>query len=284
MSSRRFLALVSAIGIVTVAVLALHAQAPKAKPNKDGSVTGYDDTPFLPNQKWRVHDSERRRPRMVTPGAQPGQPPSDAIVLFDGKDLSHWVNHGKRENLGKVTSGAWKVENGYMEVVGGTGDLVSKEKFGDAQYHVEWAAPAEIHGAGQTRGNSGFLIMSVYEIQVMDSWNNPTYADGQAGAIYGQWPPLVNASRKPGEWQTYDIVFEAPKFEGDKLLKPAYATVFHNGVLLHHHQEIIGRMVHRQVGTYAPHGPEEPLGLQDHGDKVRYRNIWVRRLGRYDEP
>jgi hypothetical protein len=141
-----------------------------------------------------------------------------------------------------------------------------------------------IDGSSQWRGNSGVLLMSRYEIQVLDSYDNPTYADGQAGAIYGQYPPLVNASRKPGEWQTFDIVFEAPRFEGEKLVKPAYVTVFHNGVLMHHRQEIIGRMAHRQVGTYAPHGPEEPLMLQDHDTPVRYRNIWVRRLRGYDQP
>jgi len=271
-------------------VLAAAAQAPKAKSKgQDGSVLGYDDTPYLPGQKWRVHDSKRPHPRVVTPGTEssqerPGRPPSDAVVLFDGKDLSQWVQQGKRENRGKISEPKWKVENGYVEVVGGTGDLVTKEKFGTAQYHVEWAEPADVKGAGQSRGNSGFLIMSRYEIQVLDSYQSNTYADGQAAAIYGQWPPLVNASRKPGEWQVYDIVFEAPQFEGDKLVKPAYETVFHNGVVVHHHQEVIGRMVHRQVGTYAPHAPEEPLGLQDHGEKVRFRNIWVRRLTGYDQP
>lgn len=282
---------VALAAMVTLAALHVNGQGPKAKAKakakaNDGSSVGYDDTPFLPGQKWRVHDSKRPRPRAITPGTEstPGRPPSDAVVLFDGKDLSQWVAMGKRENRGKTLPAKWKVENGYMEVVGGTGDLTSKEKFGDAQIHVEWAAPAEARGAGQFRGNSGVLIMSRYEIQVLDSYENPTYADGQAGAIYGQWPPLVNASRKPGEWQTYDIVFEAPRFEGEKLVKPARATVFHNGVLMHHRQEIIGRMAHRVVGTYAAHGPEEPLALQDHGDKVRYRNIWVRRLTGYDQP
>jgi hypothetical protein len=230
---------------------------------------GYSDTPVLPGQKWKVHDIDRPRPRMVTPGATVGQPPSDAIVLFDGKDLSKW-------------NGAWKIENGYMECT--KGPMVTKEKFGDIQLHLEWAAPAEIDGTSQWRGNSGILLMNVYEIQVLDSFNNPTYADGQAGSIYAQWPPLVNASRKPGEWQSYDIIFEAPKFEGGKLTKPAYVTVLHNGILLHHRKEIGGRMSHRVVGTYEPHGAEEPLGLQNHDTSVRYRNIWVRRLTGYDQP
>ena len=261
------------------AVLAGIAQGAQAKPQRT-SPLGYEDTPFLPGQKWRVHDIKRPIPRLVTPASEPGRPPSDATVLFDGKDLSNWLGRIK----GKPSQPGWKVENGYMEVAGRTGDILTKEKFGDAQFHIEWAAPAVIDGSSQWRGNSGVLIMSRYEIQVLDCYDNPTYADGQAGAIYGQYPPLVNASRKPGQWQSFDIVFEAPRFEGEKLVKPAYVTVFHNGVLVHHRQEIIGRMAHRQVGTYAPHGPEEPLMLQDHDTPVRYRNIWVRRLRGYDQP
>ena len=261
------------------AVLAGIALGAQAKPQRT-SPLGYEDTPFLPGQKWRVHDIKRPIPRLVTPASEPGRPPSDATVLFDGKDLSNWVGRVK----GKPSQPGWKVENGYMEVAGRTGDILTKEKFGDAQFHIEWAAPAVIDGSSQWRGNSGVLIMSRYEIQVLDCYDNPTYADGQAGAIYGQYPPLVNASRKPGQWQSFDIVFEAPRFEGEKLVKPAYVTVFHNGVLVHHRQEIIGRMAHRQVGTYAPHGPEEPLMLQDHDTPVRYRNIWVRRLRGYDQP
>ena len=151
------------------------------------------------------------------------------------------------------------------------------------QLHIEFATPTEIDGTSQWRSNSGVLLMHRDEIQVLDSWDNPTYADGQAGAIYGQWPPLVNASKKPGEWQTYEILFEAPKFEGEKLVKPGYATVIHNGVMLHHHKEIIGRMAHRAVGTYAPHADEEPLALQDHDTRVRFRNIWARRITPYDQ-
>lgn len=259
--------------------LKLWAQSKTEAPKYRTSPTGYSDTPVLPGQKWRVHDIERPRPRVVTPASEPGKPPSDAIVLFDGRNLSQWLQNHK----GQVREPQWKVENGYMEVVGRTGTVFTKDKFGDCQLHIEWAAPTEIDGDSQWRGNSGVLLMSRYEIQVLDSYNNPTYADGQAASIYGQWPPLVNASRKPGEWQSYDIVFEAPRFEGEKLVKPANATVFHNGVAVHHRQEIIGRMAHKVVGTYAPHAPEEPLALQDHDTKVRYRNIWVRRLGRYDE-
>jgi 3-keto-disaccharide hydrolase len=263
-----------------LSALALAAALACAQEAKHHAAIGYSDTPVLPGQKWRVHDIDRPRPPMVTPGANPGDPPSDAVVLFDGKNLSHWTCSLK----GQDVAPAWKVENGYIEVIPGTGDLVSKEKFGDCQIHVEWATPSVVQGESQDRGNSGILIMNRYEVQVLDSYGNVTYADGQAGALYGQWPPLVNASRPPGKWQTYDIAWVAPKFEGGKLVKPAYATVFHNGVLLHDHQEVLGTMVHRAVAVYTPHGSEEPLGLQNHGTYVRYRNIWVRRVKGYDQP
>lgn len=260
----------------------------KKAANYRTSPAGYSDTPVLPGQKWKVHDIDRPRPRVVTPGATPGAPPSDAIVLFDGKDLSKWEiaprSGGGKKKEGPPPPSMWKLGSGYFEVAGGAGTLRTREKFGDVQLHIEWSAPTILTGDSQLRGNSGVLLMERYEIQVLDTYNNPTYADGGAGSIYGQWPPLVNATRKPGEWNAYDIIFEAPKFEGERLVKPAYVTVLHNGVLLHHRQEIIGRMAHRVVGTYAPHGPEEPLALQDHGDAVRYRNIWIRRLKGYDEP
>ena len=235
---------------------------------------GYDDTPLLPGLPFHVHDPKRPHPAVVTPAPQPGGAPSDAIVLFDGKDLSQW-NSGPRP---------WKLEHGYVEVVPGAGDLATKQKFGDVQLHIEWAAPAEIRGTSQNRGNSGIFLQGRYEIQVLDSYQNPTYADGQAGALYGQWPPLVNPTRKPGEWQTYDIVFEAPKFEGGKLVKPAYATVFLNGVLLHNRKELMGPTLHRQLAHYAPQPEEDSLVLQDHQQPVRYRNIWIRRLAGYDQP
>lgn len=245
---------------------------------------GFDDTPYLPGGKWRVHDSKRPRPPVITPGTcstqtEPGRPPSDATVLFDGTNLSQWQNLNSK---GELTAPAWKVTDGYMEVVGGTGSLVTKKKFGDCQLHIEWASPAQVRGNSQGRGNSGVLIMGHYEIQVLDTYDNLTYADGGAGAMYGQYPPLVNASRKPGEWQTYDIIFEAPKFDGDKVVKPAYVTVLHNGVLVHNHQAFIGAMVWRQLATYHPHPAEEPLMLQDHGNPVRYRNIWIRPIGTYN--
>ena len=242
---------------------------------------GYDNTPMIPGSKWRVHDSSRPRPRVIAPGPPVSTPaPSDAIVLFDGKDLSQWVTMLK----GQPTEPKWKVENGYFEVVPKSGGIQTKEKFQDVQVHVEWSAPTEIRGKSQERGNSGILFMTRYEIQVLDSYENPSYADGQAGSIYGQWPPLVNVMRKPGEWNAYDIVFEAPRFTDGKLVKPGYATVFHNGVVLQNRQEILGDTPHAKNGKYVDHGAEEPVQLQNHGAMVRYRNIWIRRLRGYDEP
>jgi hypothetical protein len=251
-------------------------QKPKKAP------VGYDDTPMLPGSEWRVHDSRRPQPRIVQPGTcstqdTPGQPPSDAIVLFDGQDLSQWVGR----DGGKPK---WKVADGAMKVVAKTGNIETREHFGDCQLHVEWAAPAEVVGDSQGRGNSGVFLMGKYEIQVLDSYDNVTYADGHTAAIYGQYPPLVNASRAPGEWQTYDVCFVAPRFEGDKLVSPAYVTVIHNGVLVHHHQAIQGPTGHKVLASYTiPHAPTGPLMLQDHNDPVRYRNIWIRPLTGYDE-
>jgi hypothetical protein len=235
---------------------------------------GYDNTPYLPGGKWRVHDVNRPRPKMVTPGVGAAAP-SDAIVLFDGKDFSHWVTDVK----GVASDPKWKLEDGHMEVVPRSGSIRTREKFGDVQLHLEWATPAKVEKKSQDRGNSGVMFMNGrYEVQVLDSFDNPTYADGQAGALYGQTPPMVNASRGPGEWQTYDIFFEAPKFDGAKLVKPAYATVVHNGVLVQLHRKLIGDTPHAQVGTYKPHEAELPLELQNHNTAVRYRNIWIRRL------
>ena len=242
---------------------------------------GYDNTPMIPGSKWRVHDSSRPRPRYVTPGPEASAPaPSDAIRLFDGKDLSQWTTVVK----GVAGDAKWKVENGHFEVVPNVGSIQTREKFGDVQLHVEWSAPAEIKGKSQDRGNSGIIFMNRYEVQVLDSWENPTYADGQAGSLYGQWPPLVNAMRKPGEWNMYDIVFEAPRFFEGKLVKPGYATVFHNGIVLQNRAEYLGDTPHAKNGKYVAHGDEEPLQLQNHGSPVRYRNIWIRRLKGYDEP
>jgi hypothetical protein len=241
---------------------------------------GYTDTPFLPGGKWRVHDPNRPQPRVVTPGekfSDMAPPPSDAIVLFDGKDLSKWVDD-------KGQPAGWKVENGYMEVAGKS-SIRTKDEFGDFQLHLEFATPAEVKGNSQERGNSGVIIYGRYEIQVLDSYQNRTYADGMVGAMYGQYPPLVNAARKPGEWQTYDIIFESARWdESGKMIKPSSVTVILNGVVLHHKKEFIGYTVHRELAKYSkPHPPRGPLVLQNHGNPVRYRNIWIRPLGEYDQ-
>ncbi len=250
-------------------------------PPEKHTPTGYDDTPFLPDSPWRVHDGRRPQPRIVTPGTAstqkaPGAPPSDAVVLFDGTHLAEWQ--------GRDGDAKWLVQDGYMEI-NGTGNIQTRRQFGDCQLHLEFAAPAEVLGSSQGRGNSGVFLMGLYEIQVLDGYQNPTYADGMTGAIYGQYPPLVNACRKPGEWQTYDILFVAPRFDGQTLISPAYVTVLLNGVLLHHHQAIQGPTGHRRLASYdQPHPPTGPLMLQDHGgDKVRYRNIWMRPITGYDE-
>lgn len=270
------LAIAAGIGTLTPRVFAQNPQ------NHD---LGFTDTPMLPGLPYHVHDSGRPHPPVVTPAATPGGAPSDAIVLFDGKDLSHWQSHASTITHGG-TSGApeWKLGDGYIEAVPKTGDLESKEKFGNIQLHVEWAAPVPVTGTSQNRGNSGILLMGRYEVQVLDPSNNPTYADGQAAAIYGQWPPLANPGRKPGEWNAYDIVFEAPVMEGDKLVKPAYITVFFNGVMVHNHKESMGPMVYRQVAHYVAQPAEDSLVLQNHNSPVRFRNIWVRRLSGYDQP
>lgn len=205
------------------------------------------------------------KPKVIDPGPV-GGPPSDAIVLFDGKDLSKFVDGDK-----------WKIVDGYA-VAEKTG-ITTKQSFGSCQLHVEWAAPEKIEGSGQGRGNSGVYLMGKYEVQILDSYENDTYYDGQAASIYKQSPPLVNACRKPGEWQTYDIIFTAPKFdEKGKLLKPAYVTVLHNGVLVQNHFEIKGGTFWHKPPEYEAHPPKAPLSLQFHGNPVRFRNIWIREL------
>jgi len=285
----------TALAAATMATLALAAapgaargeaaKTPAAPPPPDTRL-GYDDTPFLPDSPWRVHDSKRPRPPVVAPAPADriAAPPADAVVLFDGKDLAQWQVQGKGADKGRIVPAAWKVQDGYMEIVPGAGSLFTKEKFGDCQIHIEWATPAVAKGDSQGRGNSGVLIMGRYEIQVLDSYGNETYADGQAASMYGLYPPLVNVCRKPGEWQTFDIIFEAPRFDGDKVGKPAFVTVLHNGVLVHHRRAFIGSSLHRQVGKYSPHEPEAPILLQEHGNPVRFRNIWVRRLTGLEAP
>jgi Domain of Unknown Function (DUF1080) len=217
-----------------------------------------------PQQEWKS-GIVWPEPKVVDPGP-PGGPPADAVVLFDGKDLSRWEDG---EN--------WKVEDGvaFAQKSG----ITTKDAFGDCQLHLEFATPAEVKGRGQGRGNSGVYLMSRYEVQILDSYDNPTYFDGQCGAIYKQSPPMVNACRKPGEWQTYDILFEAPHFDdAGKVLRPAYVTVLHNGVVVQNHFEIQGSTEWDRPPHYDKHRDKEPLHLQYHGNPVRFRNIWVREM------
>ena len=216
------------------------------------------DPEYLTGIKWP-------EPPIVTPGENCGDPPSDAIVLFDGKDLSAWEN-----------GESWKIEDGVAIVQGG--DITTKQSFGDCQLHVEWSAPVPPTGSSQGRGNSGVYLMDRYELQVLDSYDNETYYDGQASAIYKQTPPMVNATRPPGEWNTYDIIWTAPKFKDDGSLEsPAYITVLHNGVLTLNHFALLGNTPYREPPKYEKHG-KLPIHLQDHGNPVRYRNIWVREI------
>jgi hypothetical protein len=271
--------------VLTAMVLTLNARAVWGQEAEQDAANptplpaiGYTDSPLIPGTPWRVHDINRPRPRVVSVGpsgtVQPA--PADAIILFDGTDLSHWRKPG--DNPGEVLPAGWKVDGGNLVVEPNSGSIQTAETFGDCQIHIEWSAPSPPQGSSQGRGNSGVIIMGLYEIQVLDSYNNITYADGQASAVYGQYPPLVNATRAPGEWNVYDIVFLAPRFDGNKLVRPGYVTVFHNGVLVQYNREIIGAVAHKALAKYTPHSPAGPLMLQDHGNPTRFRNIWVRPL------
>lgn len=240
MRSRRLLASALAIGgvLTAVAVVAMNRE-------------------YMPGIEWP-------EPPIVTPGEN-GSPPSDAIVLFDGKDLSAWE-----------PSDTWKVEDG--EMVAAKGDIRTKESFENFQLHIEWSAPKPARGRGQDRGNSGVFMQDRYELQVLDSYESKTYFEGQAGAIYKQTPPMVNAMRPPGEWNTYDVVWTAPKFNDDGTLKtPAYITALQNGVLILNHFEVLGLTPWTDAPKYEAHGAG-PIRLQDHGHPVRFRNIWVREI------
>lgn len=237
---------------------------------------GYEDTPMQPNGKWHIHDGRRPQPRVVTPSALvTTPPPPDANVLLGtGSDSSKWQ---MEQGGGPIT---WKMSDGVLET--GKGSIQTKEQFTDFQLHVEFATPSKVEGHGQERGNSGVYLLGKFEIQVLDSFNNPTYPDGQASAMYGQFPPLVNASRPPGEWQSYDIVFTAPRFSGSKLDKPAVVTVLHNGIVVHNADAFWGPTAHKQILPYEPSNAHGPIALQDHGNPVRYRNIWIRTLDASD--
>lgn len=253
--------------VIAVATLAGGAAMAQDKP-------GFRDTPTLPDGEWKVHDADRPHPEVVTPGATPGAPPSDAVVLFDGTSLDAWEPTGQ----------PWQLENGVLTVPAReegeeASTLVSKQSFGDVQLHLEFRSPSPPQKSSQDRGNSGVWFMERYEVQILDGYDNPTYADGTVGAIYGWKPPLVNASRKPGEWQSYDIVFERPRFAADgSVERPAYVTVFLNGVLVQNRQPFLGSTIWRDVGTYEAHADAAPIQLQDHDSPVSFRNIWVRPL------
>jgi Domain of Unknown Function (DUF1080) len=226
--------------------------------------------------RWLQHDINRPKPPVVDPlgglAAAFAPAPRDAVILFDGTNLDAW-------RTPEGTPAPWKVSDGFMEVAPGTGPIETKGKFGDVQLHVEWASPNPPVGKGQDRGNSGIFLMGTYELQVVDSYQADTYADGQAGAIYGQYPPLANASRPPGEWQTYDIAFRRPRFDTDgKLLEPARFTLIHNGILIQNNEELWGGTNWLESAPYEHDGDRGPIELQDHGHKVRFRNIWLREL------
>lgn len=210
--------------------------------------------------------------RVVTPGKTAADAPSDAIILFDGKNFDKWQN-------ARGEAVKWKLDNGAMTVVAGTGVIQTKEGFGDCQLHIEWRTPSEVKGDGQGRGNSGIFLMGRYELQVLDNYNNKTYVNGQAASIYKQLPPLVNACRPPGEWQTYDVIFTAPRFyENGAVKSQARITVLHNGVLVQNDGVLLGGTQYIGVANYEKHSDKEPLMLQDHGNPVSFRNIWIRPL------
>lgn len=245
---KKYITLISCMAIVLLSSLTCTAQKP---------------------EETEVWEPE---PEVVTPGATAHHPPSDAIVLFDGKDLSKWVGEEGKEP-------EWKVEDGAMTVVKGTGDIRTKQGFGSVQLHIEWRAPSVVEGEGQGRGNSGIFFQDRYEVQVLDSYNNRTYSNGQVASIYKQHIPLANASRPPGEWQTYDIIYTAPIFDASgKLARHAYVTVIHNGVLVQDHVALRGPTQYIGQPEYEAHEDQLPLQLQDHSNPVSYRNIWIREL------
>jgi hypothetical protein len=256
-----------------LALLALCAGA-YVRPCVALAQAAHPEGPRPPGAQWNVHSWSRPRPPVVDPGPErPAPPPSDAIVLFDGHDLSQW-------QMQRDSSDArWIVRGGYMEVAPGSGGLMTRRAFGDIQLHLEYSCPNPPHGESQERGNSGVFLMTHYEVQVLDSYQNDTYPDGQAGAIYGQTPPLVNPVRPPGQWNAYDIVFHRPRFSPDgAVLQPARITVLLNGVLIQDNTTITGWTVHMQIARYRPHADRLPLALQDHENPTRFRNVWVREL------
>ena len=244
------------LGLLLLFVSVIHAQTKPDRVNGDPKLSEVWE-PVVP---------------VVTPGKTSADAPADAIVLFNGKDFSAW-------KADRGTEVQWTIQDGAMTVKGGSGGITTKQGFGDCQLHIEWRTPAEVKGESQGRGNSGIFLMGKYELQVLDNYNNRTYSNGQAGSIYKQTPPLVNVCRPPGEWQTYDIIFIAPKFYPDGRVKsPASITVLQNGVLVQNNTTIWGGTEYRGVPEYKKHGDKEPISLQDHGNPTSFRNIWIREL------
>jgi hypothetical protein len=268
------------LGGAAVAAICLGLLSAMQAEDDDG--LGYTDTPKLPNSPWRVHDRNRPQPKMVVPGDKPGAPPSDAIVLFDGRDFSEW-EPAEEKNFGSAYGrhvlDPKIIQDGSFDIMQ-TGWMQTKRHFGDCQLHIEWRALEKPDGNNLDWGNSGIFFLGHYELQILESHDNRIYADGMAGAVYGQSPPLVNPSLPPGRWQTYDVVFTAPRFDGaqPKLLRPAYITVFFNGVLAQNHTEILGDTRHQTLPDYRSHDSTGPIVLQPHRSAVRFRNIWVRPL------
>ena len=262
------------LAVALASVLTAHAADKNAKPDDNKpSPIGYSDTPLIfPGSPWKVHDIDRPRPEPVAPGAKAGDAPADAVILFDGKDVSKF--------LGKEGAECpWKIDNGELIVQGG--DIWTKDSFGSCQFHIEWKSDPKTGGNSQKKGNAGVFFMDRYETQILDCEYNPTYADGMAGGVYGQTPPLVNAVRKAGEWQTYDIIFTAPKLDKGKVVEPAHITTIINGIVVQNHTSILGPTKHKQATNYEGDFPEKaPLRFQDHKNTIpdRFRNIWVRPL------
>jgi len=223
---------------------------------------------------WAVHDLNRERPKIVAPGTNPGDAPADAVILFDGSDLSKW----EADKPEKGVPSKWRIVDGVLESVRRAGYIRTKESFGDCQLHIEWATPVRVQGSSQGRGNSGVFLMGLYEVQVLDCRNNDTYPDGQAGSVYGQNDPLVNVCRGPGEWQSYDILFRQPRLENGKLVRPGYLTVMQNGVFVQDTWFLEGPTRHKGRTKLRAHADKLPFKIQDHGNPVRFRNIWIREL------
>ena len=268
-----------AAALTAIATNLALAQAKKNVEVTIDGVAGFQDTPMQPDGKWHVHDPARPQPPIVTPGksfSENAAPPADATVLFDGKDLSEWTDK-------KGQPAPWRLEDGAM--VSAKSDIVSKKEFGDVQLHLEFREPTPAKGEGQGRGNSGVFFMDKYEVQVLDCFGNKTYADGATGGLYGQHPALANACRPPGEWETYDIIFTAPRFdENGKVITPAYVTATLNGVVVQNHQAYRGPTGWKNPGHYSAHAATGPLGLQFHNNAVSFRNIWVRPVPVVNDP